>query len=271
MTPPPKPDATNDGVGTSALFCGKVRDYLAARPDYPPALLDALAADGALTPGCDVADLGAGTGVLTAALVARGYRVTAVEPNAEMRAACDERLGGRPGYASRAGSAEATGLPAQSVDLLTAAQAFHWFDVAPARAEALRVLRPHGQVALIWNDREPTDPLQQALDALFDQYGGAARQAMLAQDDRSKVPLFFGHAPAQRRFPNEHRLPLAGLQSLVFSRSYMPRHDSPTAAPLADAVTALFHRFAQDGQVVVRYRTLLVVGRPSAEGASVQA
>ncbi len=255
--------ATNDGSPASRLFSGKVADYLASRPDYPAALFDELAALGALAPGCEVADIGAGTGLLTAAMLARGHHVVAVEPNDEMRAACDALLGRMPGYRSSAGRAEASGLSGESVDLITAAQAFHWFDVAPARREALRVLRPRGQVALVWNDRDDADPLQQALGGFFAEHGGAARDAMLLHDDRAKVPMFFGHEPLRREFPHAHRLDLAGFQSLVFSRSYMPRRGTEAAARAEQALAALFDRFAEDdGRAVVRYRTVLMLGRP---------
>lgn len=246
------------------LFTGKVADYLASRPDYPAALIDALEDLGVLEPASDVADIGAGTGLLTAALLQRGHRVTAVEPNEEMRAACDRLLGGWPGYRSTPGRAEETKLDEASVDLITAAQAFHWFQVEPARAEALRVLRLHGQVALVWNDRVPQDPLHVALDDLFDEFGGSARRSMLAQDDREKVPAFFGGPFVQRRFPHEHRLDLHGLASLAFSRSYMPRRDAEAGRRAEAALQALFERFGREGAVTVRYETVLMLGRPQA-------
>ncbi len=249
-------------TSNAAFFSGKVADYVASRPDYPAALLDALAECGALRPGSDVADIGAGTGQLTRSLLERGHRVTAIEPNDEMRAACDALLGALPGYRSLPGSAEATGLADASVDLVTAAQAFHWFDVPQARREALRILRPSGQVALVWNDRDD-DALQQGLTALFAAHGSAARDRMLAQDDRAKVPQFFGHAPHERRFDHAHRLDLPGLASLVFSRSYMPPRHSEAGRRAEAAVAELFRRHAVEGCVAMRYRTVLMLGRPS--------
>ncbi|MED5622454.1 class I SAM-dependent methyltransferase [Ideonella sp. BN130291] len=249
--------------GTAGIFSGKVADYIVSRPDYPAALFDALVQCGALPAGADVADIGAGTGLLTHALLQRGHRVTAVEPNDEMRSACDASLGAHPGYRSTSGRAEATGLAEASVDLITAAQAFHWFDVMPARHEALRILRPAGQVALVWNDRVGSDPLQVALDALFAEFGGSRRSAMLAHDDRSQVPEFFGGMPQQQDFAHQHRLDLAGLLSLVFSRSYMPARESDDGRRAVRAIEAVFARFADAGRVAMRYRTVLMLGRPN--------
>src|SRR4030095_4583501 len=109
--------------------------------------------------GARVADVGAGTGLLTRGLLARGFDVVAVEPNPAMREACDRYCAAFDRYRSVEGTGESMPLPAASIDLITAAQAFHWFDIDPARAECLRVLTPHGKVALIWNDRDFSDPL----------------------------------------------------------------------------------------------------------------
>jgi SAM-dependent methyltransferase len=244
--------------GVTAVFSNKVADYAASRPDYPRALVAALA-----RPGRRVVDLGAGTGLLTRALLEAGCEVVAVEPNEAMRAACDAALGGQARYRSVAGTAEATTLPAASADLVTAAQAFHWFQVDAARAECLRILGPGGEVALAWNDRVLSDPLHVALDEVFARFGGAKRGALVAHEDRSDVPRFFAGAPTRTlEFAHEHRLDAAGLRALAFSRSYMPARDSDAGGQAAQALDAVFDRFADGPTVAVRYRTVAIVGRP---------
>jgi SAM-dependent methyltransferase len=253
--------------GVGAVFSGKVAHYVASRPAYPDALFDRLAQLGVLPPNAAVADIGAGTGLLTRSLLERGHTVVAVEPNDPMRAAADAVLASsQPRYRSVAGTAEATTLAPDSVDLVTAAQAFHWFDIEPARREMLRILRAHGQVALIWNDRVPDDPLHVALDGLFAEFGGEKRGALVAHEDRSQVPVFFGAAPAHRLdLPNEQGLSRDGLASLVFSRSYMPAADSTAGQAVHRRVDEIFTRHAGEGdRVVVRYRCIAHVGRPRA-------
>lgn len=250
--------------GTGQIFAAKVADYVASRPDYPAALFDALRTLCHLQPGASVADIGAGTRLLTQGLLAQSYTVTAIEPSDTMRAAADHALASNPGYRSASGTAEQLPLPDASIDLITAAQAFHWFDVAPARAECLRVLKPQGQVALIWNDRVANDPLHIALDGIFAEYAGAKRGAMLAHDERSEVPAFFGtNQPVELTWPHEHRLGEEGLLSLVFSRSYMPARDSELGQQASLRVSELFRRLANDGCIVVRYTTVGIVGRPA--------
>jgi len=250
--------------GSAALFSQKVAAYVASRPDYPSALFDALRATGVLSDDKDVADIGAGTGLLTGALLPRARFVTAIEPSDDMRAASDSQLAGHANYRSLSGAAEHIPLDDASVDLITAAQAFHWFDVDTARQEFLRVLRPAGQVALVWNDRVRTDPLHIAMDEVFALYGGAKRGAMLAHENRSDVPRFFGGAPVHEiDLPHEHRLDRQGLTALAFSRSYMPDPASDGGRYAASDIDAIFKRFASDdGRVAVRYRCVAFVGRP---------
>nr|WP_295776525.1 class I SAM-dependent methyltransferase [Rhodoferax sp.] len=253
--------APQGGVGE--IFSYKVSDYVASRPDYPAALFDALRTECQLRPGAVVADIGAGTGLLTQGLLQHGYAVTAVEPNAAMRAAADAALESNPGYSSADGCAEHIPLPAASVDLITAAQAFHWFDIAAARGEFLRVLKPHGKVALIWNDRVLTDPLHVALDGIFADFGGAKRGALVAHEERADVPKFFGSfTPLELSWPHQHHLSEAALLSLVFSRSYMPTRDSTQGQQACQQVQEVFQRLATDGHIAVRYTTVAIIGRP---------
>ena len=250
--------------GVAQVFSPKVADYVASRPDYPPKLFDSLSTACNLRNGAVIADIGAGTGLFTRGLLQHGYRVIAIEPNATMRAAADQLLSGFPRYSSAHGSAEAIPTPQSSVDLITAAQAFHWFEIDRSRAEFLRVLRPEGKVALIWNDRVSTDPLHVALDEIFARYGGAKRGALVAHESRRDLAKFFGSTvPAELTWNHEHCLNQSGLLSLVFSRSYMPDRSSLLGHEVSQHVCEIFRRFATNAQVIVRYTTVATVGRPS--------
>jgi SAM-dependent methyltransferase len=143
--------------------------YVAARPSYPAAVFDLLAAELGLGPETDVLDLAAGTGKLTVDLVARGARVIAVEPVTAMR----ERLVALlPDIDARDGTAEDLPLEGASVDLVTVGQAFHWFDAPKALAEIRRVLRPGGGLAMIWNVRDETVDWVRELGEIKDEVDG---------------------------------------------------------------------------------------------------
>ncbi len=244
-------------------FGNRVDDYIRYRPDYPPAVLDWLAAEFGLSAGQAVADVGSGTGIWTRRLLKRGLEAFAVEPNEPMRAAAERLLGGEPRFHSLAGTAEATGLPDACVDWLTAAQAFHWFDVDRARAEALRVLREPGHVALLWNERRSDTPFLAAYEALILELATdytKVRHENVHTDDR--LERFFG--PAERRqafFPNVQRLDLDGLTGRTLSASYMPARGQPRHEELLERLERLFAEHARGSVVEIVYDTDVIVGR----------
>lgn len=132
--------------------------YDRIRPGYPDEAVRWLFSDiggPAAAPGAQVADVGAGTGKYTRSLLAAGYRVTAVDPSDDMLRQLRQAL---PGVPVTVGTAEATGLPAGSMDAVTVAQAWHWCDPLAASTELARVLRPGGILGLVWNQLDVSVP-----------------------------------------------------------------------------------------------------------------
>jgi SAM-dependent methyltransferase len=130
----------------AARFASVADAYERGRPEYAPAAVGALAAELALAPGARVLDLAAGTGKLTVRLLEAGLDVVAVEPQAVLRERLAELIGGER---VREGVAEAIPLADASVDAVTVADGFHWFEHAQALAEIRRVLRPGGGLAVL--------------------------------------------------------------------------------------------------------------------------
>lgn len=131
-------------------FSEQAEAYARARPSYPDELLQALTEHVGVTAGDPVADLGAGTGLFTEQLAARGFRVTAVEPNEPMR----RQAKPLPDVRWLDGTFESIGLETASQAWATAAQAFHWADPPRALPEIRRILRPGGSFTVLWNNRE---------------------------------------------------------------------------------------------------------------------
>jgi SAM-dependent methyltransferase len=243
-------------------FSDRAEDYRKYRPGYPSGVLDVLRDRCGLGPASRVADLGSGTGILTAMLLGRSAAVYAVEPNAAMRTAAEEWLGGRPGFVSVAGSAEATGLPDGSVDLVTAAQAFHWFDAERTRMECRRILSTGGRAALIWNDRQSSAPgfqagyesLLRGTIAEYRESGAGDRFAMDA------VERFFSPSTVARiDLDCSQDLDWKSLRGRFLSSSYAPKHGSPEHGEVMDGLERLFERHATGGRVRVDYITRMFV------------
>src|SRR5262249_12824426 len=135
-------------------FSSRVENYVRFRPGYPLQILELLRRECSLTENSTIADVASGTGIFTRILLEDGNRVFGVEPNPEMRQAGEEFLKGFNNFTSVDGTAEATTLGENSVDMVTAAQAAHWFDREAARNEFVRILKPHGWIVLLWNERQ---------------------------------------------------------------------------------------------------------------------
>jgi SAM-dependent methyltransferase len=141
--------------------------YERGRPDYPAAAVNFIVQAFGIEAESTVLDLAAGTGKFTRLLVPTGAHIIAVEPVRGMRKMLAGLL---PGIEIRDGTAESIPLVEASVDAVTVAQAFHWFQPEDATAEIHRVLRPGGGLALLWNQRDLNQPLQRAIDDIVTPY-----------------------------------------------------------------------------------------------------
>jgi SAM-dependent methyltransferase len=244
-------------------FSNRVADYVRYRPGYPPELLPLLQNWCGLRPEHAVADIGSGTGFLTKVFLDFGNRVYGVEPNAEMRAAGEELLRSFPNFTSVAGSAEATTLPADSVDVVTAGQAFHWFRQPEAGKEFHRILKESGRVIIVWNERLTDDTaFLREYEALLLRFG----------TDYAKVSESYPRAEQMLAFfhPNEftsHALPyfqefdFEGLSGRLRSSSYAPAPGHPQFEPMMNELRGIFDAHHKNGIVHMEYRTRIYAGK----------
>ncbi len=262
----PRTAMTKPTLNSTARFSDRVENYVKYRPGYPPGVLEFLAAEVKLTPRTVIADLGSGTGISAKLFLDNGNVVYGIEPNREMRAAAEAVLQGHPDFHSIAGAAEATTLPDNSVDFVMAAQAFHWFDVPAARAEAARILKPGGYGILLWNDRLiQSTPFLQAYEELLLRYGTdyAALNHRNAQAvDRQAITQFFGHADWRwHTLPNVQSFDYAGLQGRLLSSSYAPLAGHPDYEPMLQRLQEIFAEYQEQGTVRFEYATQIFFGR----------
>lgn len=147
-------------------------DYEKGRPGYPQDAIETLVRECHIDERATVLDVGAGTGKFTRHLFAHTPAVIAVEPVEAMRAAYARNF---PGERILEGTAEdVPGVLEQSVDVVTIAQAFHWFDQRAALDEISRLLRPDGWLALVWNTRDVRVPWLAEINELMNRLAGDA-------------------------------------------------------------------------------------------------
>ncbi len=243
-------------------FSDRAGDYAAARPGYPEAIASTLVDALKLAPAAVVADIGSGTGLSCEPFLRAGLIVIGVEPNEAMRAAGDNQLAAFERFRSVAGTAEATGLTESSVDLLIAAQAFHWFDIAPARAEALRILKRPPHAALLWNDRVSVgNAFAVGYEQLLLDFGIDYTNVKHRHGHEASVAAFFGHRDFRvASFPNPTVLDYPTLVARLNSASYVPKADQPNYPPMLERLRGLFDAAQRDSQVTMDYVTRVFYG-----------
>ena len=243
-------------------FTTRVEAYAKYRPGYPLEVIELLSSECGLAPTSVVADVGSGTGILSELLLKNGNDVFGVEPNEAMRTAAAHLLRAYPKFRMIAGSAEATTLPAASVDLITAGQAFHWFDARAARNEFRRILKPNGFVALIWNDRRlDSTPFLRGYEELLRQFGTDYAKVQ-AFDGQNEIETFFApHGFKLKEFESRQQFDFSGFKGRVFSASYTPELGHPNFEPMVDALNQLFDTHQENGQVAFEYDTKVYYGQ----------
>jgi SAM-dependent methyltransferase len=209
-----------------------------------------------------VADIGSGTGLLTELLLDGGARVYAVEPNPAMRHAAEQRLDHRPRFSSVAGCAEDTTLHENAIDLVTAGQAFHWFDVEAARREFVRILRTDGWVLLVWNARAvDRSPFARDYESLLLEHCPSYREIPGRGQGTDRLERLFERWD-EATLDNAQVFDFEGLRGRLASSSFALRPHDRGYAELISALFELFERHQKDGRVEFVYDTRLYLGQP---------
>jgi len=246
----------------TSRFSDRVENYVRYRPGYPREAIDALRSECGLSPTHAVADIASGTGIWTRMLLENGNHVFAVEPNGEMRAAGERSLTGYPNFTSMEGTAEDTGLTDHSVDLVTAAQAGHWFNREKARREFVRILKPDGWLFLMWNERcVDTTPFLRAYEAMLLTYG-TDYEDVRHERTTDAVNEFFDPDPYQERtFDMRQEFDYTGLEGRLLSSSYAPGPGHPKHEPMLAELRRIFEAHAVEDRVAFDYKTRVYFGQ----------
>jgi ubiquinone/menaquinone biosynthesis C-methylase UbiE len=236
-------------------FSDLTEKYARYRPDYPQKIIDVLKEDYFLTAGSVLADIGSGTGIFSKLLLVNGYKVFGVEPNQEMRKFAENTLSNFHRFESIQGLAEKTRLADNSVDAITSAQAFHWFDIKPALTEFHRILKRNGIIVLIWNERiADNNEFQMRYDELLLKYCREYKYINHKNFTHEKIESIFpGRIIDKHQLENRQVFDLESLIGRLESSSYCPREDDSSYMPLMKSVGDLFKKYQHDGKIEIEY------------------
>ena len=242
-------------------FSNRVEDYVKYRPHYPAVIVTYLQERFGFTSGA-IADVGAGTGILTKLFLDAGYTVYAVEPNEPMLAKATELLNEYPGYRAVPGTAENTTLSNSSVDAVMAGQAFHWFNAEKSKAEFTRILKAHGLVVLVWNERRIHTAFEKEYEVLINKYGKDYVKVKHRNIENRDLATFFAPTPMEiKEFNNQQVFDFEGLKGRLLSSSYMPQQADPGYDEMIAELKELFNKYQQAGTINITYDTKLYAGR----------
>ena len=249
-------------TNTVSRFSNRVENYALYRPSYPQGVLEILVSDCGLKPSSAIADIGSGTGISAELFLKNGNPVFGVEPNPGMRAAAERLLAAYPKFVSVAATAEETTLEAGSVEFVTAAQAFHWFDRTKAKQEFARILKPGGWVALIWNERRlDSTPFLRAYEDFLLRYG-TDYDKVRHENVASEIADFFAPQPFRlKNLDNFQHFDFESLKGRLLSASYVPDRDHPNFPAMLAELDEIFRSYQNKGTVSFEYDTRVYYGQ----------
>ncbi len=243
-------------------FDGKADIYAKARPGYAPELLTFLKENVLVGSDSSAADIGSGTGIFTEQLARLVKTVYAVEPNRDMRKEADPVFAKYDNIISIAAAAENTSLENSSVDFVTVAQAFHWFDRAAFRKECQRILKPNGTVILIWNDRDDSSAVIKENYALNKEYCPDFKGSSNGTDFKNiSFDGFFSGEIQVKFFDNIMQYDKNAFINRNLSSSYAPKEGEANYLVYIQKLEELFERLSSNGQIPYPYITRCYIGK----------
>lgn len=237
-------------------FSGKAEIYDKYRPSYPTELTDWLYIK---TRAQTVADIGAGTGKFTKLLLDKPWKVTAVEPNRDMLVRLQRNV---PQAKAIEAPAENTGIPDHTIDLVTAATAFHWFDEDKFREECKRIMTESGRVALIFNQKITDDVVRERdeISRIYCGYKGHAGKRSNEEGDAFLRNEYFAEVE-YAEFEHSVSYDEDGFVGNTLSRSYALKPDDVGYEGYVWELRQLFKKLCSFGSVELKYKTTCYLGR----------
>ncbi len=249
-------------LNSKTRFSDRVENYVKYRPHYPPEIIDYLKSYNILTDDSAIADIGSGTGISTELFLKNGNIVYGIEPNKEMREAAERIFADSPNFISINATAEESTLQNNSIDLIIAGQAFHWFDVEKAKTEFKRILKPERCVVLIWNKRKRGgSPFQEEYEQLLLKYGTDYKEVGHQNIGKEGLNDLFGGKYELKNFDNEQLFDFEGFKGRLLSSSYAPNPGDSNYEPMIEELKKMFEKYNESGKVRFEYVTEVYKGK----------
>ena len=243
-------------------FSSRAENYLKYRPHYPDEIIEHLKKENVLNEKSVVADIGSGTGFSSELFLKNGNTVYGVEPNKEMREAGEKYLSGYKNFVSVNGSAENTTLKPGSIDIISAGQAFHWFNFSQARNEFRRISKPGGYLVLIWNVRRFMDAgFGTDYEKMLTEFGTDYKQVEHKTITTRDYDKFYPGKYKTTEFSNKQLLDYEGLKGRLLSSSYSPDENSPNYKPMLNRLKEIFGKHRVNGTIKMEYTTEVYYGK----------
>jgi ubiquinone/menaquinone biosynthesis C-methylase UbiE len=242
-------------------FSDRAKIYSAYRPTYPLEAIKFLNDKQILTPDKKVADIGAGTGIFSKLLLDNGNEVYCVEPNTEMMQEGITYLSHYDKCKWISGTSEHSSITSGTIDVITCAQAFHWFEPISTREEFIRISKNNTHVVLIWNSRKKDEnDFTRDYNKLVKYFGKNYEKINEANSNDDAIAAFYSKKPSKAVFENNQKLSCQALLGRVFSSSYMPYEGSPNYQEAQEAFKSLFEQYNTNGIVIAPYETRVYYG-----------
>lgn len=241
-------------------FNDKAKDYAKGRPTYAKEVLNEIKALG-IHKKSTIADIGAGTGLLTNLVGELGCSVLAVEPNSEMIHQCQEYCFIHPNIQYHQACAEKTQLDAHSIDLITIAQAFHWFDKAKCKIEFQRILKDGGYVMTVWNEMQENHEFSKNYLNLIHEYAVKTTAGNGFFNPHQEKLNFFGQDYQKTEYDYFQTLTEEELLANAASLSYTPSKLDAKFTDFKKALHQLFDAYQENGIVNLHYKTEICIGQ----------
>lgn len=244
-------------------FDGKALEYDRFRERYSPGfVLPILRTMCGLTPEWIVADVGAGTGMLSDVFLANGNRILAVEPNPEMRELCQRIHQNEHRLMASDGTAEATGLASSSIDLVTAGRAMHWFERDKAFGEFRRILKPDGWVAIIAYGRTEHGRVESLeFEKVLREFSDGHADTHAGYEVYRNLDVYLPHDFYHEEILGTMTLDWESLLGMSLSLSHSPNVDQPRYHAFERSLRFFFDRFSREGHLELQTRYWINIGR----------